>query len=168
MLIVLAVDDNACCKLDASECCRRRGVNSYCQRLCEGQLGSHIAFCTADVDNLLQCAAGKLMILLVCRGLISLLHICGHKATVQARRSSRLINVLPHSIAVLQIQDMTSHPVTVYRHRADLSCNPLMWNVTLEYTTTHFNVLGQTRSVNPSPTFHTHQRMLNFVMLLWW
>ena len=34
-----------------------------------------------------------------------------------------------------QIQDMTPHPVTVYRHGADLSpCYPLMWNVTLEYT----------------------------------
>ena len=31
-----------------------------------------------------------------------------------------------------------------------------MWNVTLEYTATHFNVLGQTRPGNPSPTFHTH------------
>ena len=40
-----------------------------------------------------------------------------------------------------------------------------MWNVTLEYTTTHFNVLGQTWSGNPSPTFYTHQRKLNFLML---
>ena len=36
----------------------------------------------------------------------------------------------------------TQH-VTVYRHRADRSlCYPLMWNVTLEYTATHFNVCG--------------------------
>ena len=35
----------------------------------------------------------------------------------------------------------------------DLSlCYPLMWNVTLEYTATHFNVLGETRPGNPSPT----------------
>ena len=38
---------------------------------------------------------------------------------------------------------------------------PLMWNVTLEYTTTHFNALGHTPSGNPSPTFHTHQQTLN-------
>ena len=63
---------------------------------------------------------------------------------------------------------MTSHPVTVYRQGADLSlCYPLMWNVTLEYTATHFNVLGQTRLGNPSPTFHTLQT-LNFLMLVWW
>ena len=29
-----------------------------------------------------------------------------------------------------------------------------------------FNVLGQTRSGNPSPTFHTQQRTFNFMMLL--
>ena len=29
-------------------------------------------------------------------------------------------------------------------------CYPLMWNATLEYTPTHFNVSGQTRSGNPS------------------
>ena len=63
---------------------------------------------------------------------------------------------------------MTPNPVTVYRHGADLSlCYPLMWNVTLEYTATHFNVLGETRPGNPFPTFHTQQRMLN-LMLLWW
>ena len=62
----------------------------------------------------------------------------------------------------------TRHPTTVYRHGADLSlCYPSMLNVTLEYTTTHFNVLGETRPGNPSPTFHTHQRTLN-VMLSWW
>ena len=38
---------------------------------------------------------------------------------------------------------MTSHPITVYRHGADLLLSyPLMWNVTLEHTTTHFNVFG--------------------------
>ena len=50
-----------------------------------------------------------------------------------------------------------------------LLCYPLMWNITLEYTATHFNVLGQTRPENPSPTFHTHQRKLklyNAVMLV--
>ena len=47
---------------------------------------------------------------------------------------------------------MTLHPVTVYRHGADLLlCYPLMWNITLEYTATHFNVFGQTRPRNPFP-----------------
>ena len=67
-----------------------------------------------------------------------------------------------------QTQDTTPHPVTVYRHGANLSlCYPSMWNVTLEYTATHFNVLGETRPGNPSPTFHTHQRTFN-LMLSWW
>ena len=40
-----------------------------------------------------------------------------------------------------QTQDMTPHPVTVNRHRDDLSlCYPMMWNTTLQYTATHFNV----------------------------
>ena len=44
-----------------------------------------------------------------------------------------------------QTQDMAPQPVTVYRHGADLSlCYPLVWNVTLEYTATHFNVSGKT------------------------
>ena len=80
--------------------------------------------------------------------------------------SGTLTNVLPHRNAMPQTQDMTPHLVTVYRHGTDLSlCYPLMWNVTLEYT--HFNVLGETRPGNPSPTFHTHQGTLNLI-LLWW
>ena len=75
---------------------------------------------------------------------------------VPACRSGTLTNVLPHRNAMPQTPDMTPHPVTVYRHGADLSlCYPLMWNVTLEYTATHFNVLGETRPGNPSTTFHT-------------
>ena len=50
---------------------------------------------------------------------------------------------------------MTPHPVKVYRHRVYLSCCPLMWHTTLEYTTTHFNVLVQTQWGNPSLIFHT-------------
>ena len=85
---------------------------------------------------------------------------------VPACSSGTLSNVLPHRNAMLQTQDSTPHPVTVYIHGADLSlCYPLMWNVTLEYTATHFNVLGETRPGNPSPTFHTHQGTL---MLSWW
>ena len=86
---------------------------------------------------------------------------------VPACSSGTLTNVLPHRNAMPQTQDTTPHPVTVYRHGADLSlCYPLMWNVTLEYTATHFNVLGKTRLGNPSPIFHTHQRTLN-LMLSW-
>ena len=92
----------------------------------------------------------------------------GHITTVPACSSGTLTNVLPHRNAMPQTQDTTPHPVTVYRHGANLSlCYPSMWNVTLEYTATHFNVLGETRPGNPSPTFHTHQRTFN-LMLSWW
>ena len=56
-----------------------------------------------------------------------------------------------------QTRDMTLHHVTVglYRHGADLSlCFPLMWNVTLEYTTTHF------KEVN-SIEYHSTNEELN-------
>ena len=103
----------------------------------------------------------------VCLGLTSLLNNWGHITTVPACSSGT--NVLPHRNAMPQTQDMTSHPVTVSRHGADLSlCYPLMWNVTLEYTATHFNVLGETRPGNHSPTFHTQQRTLNLMLLWWW
>ena len=83
---------------------------------------------------------------------MSLLNIWGHITTVPACNSGTLTKVLPHMNAMPQTQDMTPHPITIYRHRADLSlCYPLMWNVTLEYTTTHFNVLGETRPGNPPP-----------------
>ena len=104
----------------------------------------------------------------VCLGLTSLWNIWGHITTVPACSSGTLTNVLPHRNAMPQTQDTTPHPVTVYRHGANLSlCYPSMWNVTLEYTATHFNVLGETRPGNPSPTFHTHQRTFN-LMLSWW
>ena len=93
----------------------------------------------------------------VCFGLTSLWNIRGHIATVPACRSGTLTNVLQHRNAMPKTQNMTPRPVTVYRHRANMClCYPLMWNVTLEYATTHFNVVGQTRPGNPSPTFHTH------------
>ena len=106
--------------------------------------------------------------LFVCLGLTSLWNIWGHITTVPACSSGALTNVLPHRNAMPQTQDTTPHPVTVYGHGADLSlCYPLVWNVTLEYTATHFNVLGETRPGNPFPTFHTHQRTFN-LMLSWW
>ena len=85
--------------------------------------------------------------------------------------SGTLTNVLPHRNALPQTQDVAPQPVPVYRLRADLSlCYLLMGNITLKYTTTHINVLGLTRSGNPSPTFHTHHQSLtlNFMMLIWW
>ena len=109
-----------------------------------------------------------LVICLFVLGLTSLWNIWGHITTVPACSSGTLTNVLPHRNAMPQTQDTTPHPVTVYRHGANLSlCYPSMWNVTLEYTATHFNVLGETRPGNPSPTFHTHQRTFN-LMLSWW
>ena len=101
----------------------------------------------------------------ICLGLMSLLNIWGHITTVPACSSGTLTNVLPHRNVMPQTQDTTPHPVTVYRHGTDLLlCYPFMLNVTLEYTATHFNVLGETRPGNPSPTFHTHQRTLNLML----
>ena len=72
--------------------------------------------------------------------------------------SATLTNVLPHRNTMPQTHDMTPHPVTVYRHGGDVwLCYPLMLNVTLEYTTTHFNVLGKTRPGNPST--HTREHL---------
>ena len=106
--------------------------------------------------------------LFVCLGLTSLWNIWGHITTVPACSIGTLTNVLPHRKAMPQTQDTTPHPVTVYRHGADLSlCYPLMLNVTLECTATHFNVLSETRPGNPSLTFHTHQRTLNLMLSLW-
>ena len=62
-----------------------------------------------------------------------------HITTVPACSRGILTNVLSHRNSMPQTQDMTPHPVTVYRHEADLSlCYPMMWNVTLEYTATNF------------------------------
>ena len=108
-----------------------------------------------------------LFIRIVC--LFGAFNIWGHITTVPTLYSGSLTNVLPYRNAIPQTQDMTSHPFTVNRHGADLLlCYSLMWNVTLEDTTTLFNVLGQTWSGNPSPTIQTHQWTLNFMMLMWW
>ena len=82
---------------------------------------------------------------------------------VPACSSSTLTNVLPHRNAMPQTQGTTLHPVTVYRHGAYLSlCYLLMWNVTLEYTATNFNVLGKTRPGNTSPNAQLYDAVL------WW
>ena len=54
---------------------------------------------------------------------------------VPACSSGTLTNVLPHWNAMTQTQDVAPYLITVYRHRADLPCYPLMWKVTLESTT---------------------------------
>ena len=64
--------------------------------------------------------------------------------------SGILTNMLPHRNAMPQTQDMTPHHITVYRDRPVI-VQSIMWNVTLEYTTTHFNVSGQTRSRKSFP-----------------
>ena len=89
----------------------------------------------------------------VCLGLMSLLNIWGNITKVSTCSSGTLTNVLPHRNAMPQTQDVTHHPVTLYmyRHRADLSlCYLLMWNITMEYTTTQFYVLGKNQSGNYS------------------
>ena len=86
-----------------------------------------------------------LFVCFVCLGLTSLLNTWDHIATVPACSS----DTASQEYATPQTQNMTPCPVRVYRHRADLSlCCPLMWYVTLEYTTTNFNVLGKTRPGN--------------------
>ena len=132
--------------------------------VCRWQYALH----TPKASILRRAIMGPELCLFVCLGLTSLWNIWGHITMVPACSSGTLTNVLPHRNAMPQTLDTTPHPVTVYRHGADLSlCYPSMWNVTLEYTATHFNVLGETWPGNPSPTFHTHQRTFN-LMLSWW
>ena len=83
------------------------------------------------------------------------LNIWGYIATVPAYSSDTFTNVLPHRNAMLQTQDMTSQP----RHSIQTRGRPvavLSFDVTLEYTTTHLTVSGQTQSRNPSPALHKH------------
>ena len=128
------------------------------------------ALISSTTDSTVYIVCGSVLYMFVCLGLTSLWNISGHITTVPACSSGTLTNVLPHRNAMPKSQTVTQ-PVTVYRHGADLSLcylfYLLMWNVTLEYSATHFNVLGETRPGNPSPTFHTPQRTLN-LMLLWW
>ena len=63
-------------------------------------------------------------------GLTALLNILVHFATVPACSTGTLTNVLQRGNAMSQTQDITTHPVTVYRHRVNQSlCYPLMWNM---------------------------------------
>ena len=52
--------------------------------------------------------------------------------------SGTSMNVLPQRNAMPQTHEMTPHPVTLYKHWANMSlCFPLMWNVKLEYLATY-------------------------------
>ena len=109
-----------------------------------------------------NCIIYRLLCLMIGGGATSLINMWGHVTTV-----STCISGTEECNAADTGHD--THPVTVHGCGADMwLCYPLMWNVTLEYTTAHFNVLGQTRSGNPSPTFHTHHRKLNLMILVWW
>ena len=69
---------------------------------------------------------------------------------------SALANVLPHRNAIPQTQGMIPHPITVYRHGADLSlCYPVNWNVILEYTAAHLSLIKPHREIIPRPSTHT-------------
>ena len=74
--------------------------------------------------------------------------------------SGTLTNVLPHMNTTPQTQDTAPHPIIVYRHGADLSlCNPLMWNVTLEYTATHLMYCARSgQEIFPRPSTHSSER----------
>ena len=74
---------------------------------------------------------------------------------VPACGSDTVTKVLPNRDVRLQTQGMTPIRVTVCRHGTNLSCYPLMWNITVESTTTNFHILGLTRPGNPSPAFQT-------------
>ena len=78
--------------------------------------------------------------------------------------------VLWHRNTMPQTQDMTPHPVTVYRHGADLSlCYPMMWKVTLEYTTTHLmSSIRLNWEILPRPSTHTpaNAQLCNAVMVV--
>ena len=71
--------------------------------------------------------------LVVWRGFNNFALTFGVIATVPAWSSGTLINLMVDSIAQPQTQDMTSHPVTVYRHASSLgrasqlSCTQKPW-----------------------------------------
>ena len=103
-------------------------------------------------------------------GLTSLLNIWGHITTVPACSSGTFTNELSQKCHAAD----TGHDTQPY-HSIQTQGRPIVvLSIDVERHTgihnygTHFNVLGQTRSRNPSPNFHTHQRMHNSMMLIWW
>ena len=103
----------------------------------------------------MTCSHIYMYMFVVCWGLTSLLNICGHIATVPTCSSGTSTNVLLHRNAKPQTQDMTPHPVTVYRHRT--------WHPTLsQYTDTEHDTPPchsiQTQDMTPRPvTVYRHR-----------
>ena len=91
---------------------------------------------------------------------MSLSNIRGHNALVLACSSDTLTIVLPHWNTMtphpFTTKDMTYHPVTVYRHLADLLCYPLTvmshWEPQLTLLP---SLVCLSRPGNPFPTFNT-------------
>ena len=72
-----------------------------------------------------------------------------------------LFIVLPHWNAKSQTHDITPLPVTVYRHKVNLTLYyPLLSNITLEAITTHLIVFGLSR-------YSTHEANIYITMLTW-
>ena len=90
----------------------------------------------------------------------------GHIATVPACSIDTLTNVLPPRNAMPQTQDMTTQPVTVYRHRANLSlCYPFIlmslvrpdWEI-LPWLSTHTSERSTQRCCYGGSTVRTGSR----------
>ena len=97
--------------------------------------------------------------LFVCLGFMSLWNIWGHITTVLACSSGTLTNVLPHRNAMPQTQDMTPHPVTVYRqgptcHCAIHWCGTSHWNTQLPIL---MSWVRPDREILPRPSIHTSE-----------
>ena len=75
-------------------------------------------------------------LVLVCLSLTSPLNIGGHIATVPACSSGTLTNVLPHRNDIPPRHSIQTRGRTVAVLSIDVERH--MWNVTLEYTATHF------------------------------
>ena len=67
----------------------------------------------------------------VCLSWMSLLNIWGHITMVPTCSNGPFTNALPHRNAMLRTQDMTPHPITVYRHGAIYWCGTSNWNTQL-------------------------------------
>ena len=91
-----------------------------------------------------------------CLGLMSLLNIWGHIATVPTCSIGTLINVVPHMNSMPQTQDMTPHPVTLYRHRVDMALCATHWNTQLPILKSWVRT---DREILPRPSTHTSERI---------
>ena len=81
---------------------------------------------------------------------------------VPTYKSSTLSNVLPHKNAKLQTQDMTSHPITVYRHMyraVGLSFGMSHWNRLLPILRSW---VRPDQEILPQPSTHISERSTSF------